>query len=132
MYKFTIDKQKPNKKQGYYLELNWMSGDADAYEDSEMGPIKEEDFDSLSSLLDWIDRYVDFDHNSKCDRAYKVLNDWREFVDYWEPGAEVVQNKFTIEWKYDVTCDGYPASLQLYRVFYIDENGKEFSVKVEK
>jgi hypothetical protein len=129
--KFIIGKSKPKKKEGYYLKFTWMSGDADAYDTTEEGPIHEHEFEELSALIDWIERYMNFDHNSKCDKSYKVLDDYKHFVTGYLPKMQ--RSTLAIEWESDVCSDGqFDAWLDEYMIYYIDKDGNEFSVKVEK
>lgn len=107
---FKITQPKPPKYIDQFVgRLTFMSGDADAYDISEI-PLENLDVLSLANFL------------SKCDEVNSVGSGGPGYCGI--PGYKDWEDCFL----YDVTCEGSPAALDGWEILWYDADGREHTV----
>jgi hypothetical protein len=130
---FKIGKPKKNKKQGFYIKIEFMHGDADGTTYDEVGPFYEKDFPLATEFIEFLESaihgsYEAQRHEKEGESEYPKY--WQRFMDEdWPEDLEEYDCPFYLELPGDHTCDyQYRANMQGWKAFYIDENGKKFEV----
>ena len=65
MRKFQIGNKKANTKDGYYVKIKFMFGDADGYTDKRVGPFKKGEEEYLDMFLTMLDKCLKAFPNGK-------------------------------------------------------------------
>jgi hypothetical protein len=128
-----IPVEKSPKNQ-FQLEVRYMSGDADSYEnlkfmflDGSNNKFEEDKF-TLQNALKILHAYMKADWNSKCGisctKLSKLLNIDEKII------SDAADNEF---FPGDVTCDHqYMAMIDSYKLFYWSKEGIKHSVTVSE
>lgn len=107
---FKITLPKPPEYIGQFVgRLTFMSGDADAYDISEI-PLDNADVLPLANFL------------SECDKVDSIGSGGPGYGGV--PGYENWEDYFL----YDVTCEGIPAALRGWEILWYDHDGREHDV----
>lgn len=109
----------PQPKTGLYLYGEFMSGDADHYEESFRCV---ESWEELEAFLRWFDLLDSMHHNAEI--SYRTGRNWNEDNFYALVGEEwrkeYLWDALLDWWPYDVTYDSVPAKLEKYWLKYYD------------
>jgi hypothetical protein len=110
--KFFIGSKVKQPKNVYLLDIKLMHGDADAYTHLELEFIEKEKHE-LIAILDILSQLGGHQNY----RKYHNVQGFDELLYY--------------DWDLDSTCDGmYLASYDGYKLYYFNEDGEKFNVKV--
>lgn len=111
--KLFIGSKIEQPKNVYLLDIELMHGDGDAYTHIEL---KFEDVDAekekLITILDILGKLGGYDHF----RKYHCVEGFNELLHE--------------DWDRDSTCEDYLASYDGYKLYYLNEDGEKFNVKV--
>lgn len=130
---FVIKKQKPSPKCGYYIEVEFMHGDADDYSQSVSGPVQEDGLKEIEDIINLIEQVftVSNKYEGKVIRGEdlsRIDPNLRKYIDGYCDDS----HKLHVEWPSDHCYGGIGAWLDGYRVYYIDSYGKEFEVEIKR
>ena len=121
-----ITNKIPNIKEGYYIEVTFMFGDADGYTTNEIGPFsdfeKDEMLDALATIQRCIDEYSD---SGRC--GYDEYNHIEGFKKWFSD--DIDSAKQAIDMVYQPDGMGIQASFDDYTVYYY-KNGEKYNCKV--
>lgn len=120
------EKVKEKIKNGYYIEVEFMFGDADGYTTKEMGPFSEEEkmelIDAVETIQRCIDEYADTGRGGLDDYDHiKGFDKW--FSD------EIESPNQAISMVYEPNGCGIQASFDNYSVYYYD-NGEKYNCEI--
>jgi hypothetical protein len=102
-----------NPKNKYLIIAEAMHGDADKYEKVEIGPFSKSQIKEIEAIINLFKKMKKYD----CDpNGYYNIEGFEEF--------------YSDCWPSDCTCCDYPASFKSYEIFFFDENGIKYQVKV--
>lgn len=128
----------PNYRNAFVVECEAMYGDGDGYETVKLGPfIKDEDEDLLGECVHFCNRMeaayphgrggdARYDHVDGFDKWFNVDN--MEEEEYNKLSAK--EQNLSSDWPYQPDGYGTQASFQGHKVYYYDETGVKFDVKV--
>jgi hypothetical protein len=129
----------PDYRDAFVVEVQVMYGDADGYGDFEIGPFAKDKDDALLEDFVTLCKGMDaaYPHGRGGDDNYNHVPGFNEWFDSenhlteeeWEALPQR-QRDLGRDWPYDPQGDGVQASFEKYEVFYYDETGVKFDVKV--
>lgn len=106
----------------YMVEVSIMHGDADHYDTLKLGPYqddKEIDVDLLHEIVNVLEamgKAFPSGRGGTPEYSYRKVDGFEELL--------------ADEWPHDITCWGSEASFAGYKVYYYDESGIKYNVKV--
>lgn len=147
MHKLVIKKGKlDSKKSGFYVESEFMIGDADGYETVKSGPFKDEracmDFlDMLDSIATREDNFklepgIYLDRGTPRCNIYWAANDMykvpEKYLKIPKEKKDYINQDLIDKIDFNIPSEPYDGCLcvcQSYEVYYIDENNKKYEVE---
>lgn len=122
-----VIKNKINEpiKDGFYIEVTFMFGDADGYQTEEMGPFSKKELPLLYDALETIQRCIDAYPNGR--RGGDTYNHVEGF-NKWFNDYEYVPEQ-AIDMVYEPNGYGDQAGFDYFEVFYYD-NGEKYECEV--
>ena len=133
--KFKIGKKLTPEihKNEYRININFMYGDADGYEDVDIFVSKEEENNELPRFIVFLDNCIKlYESSGRCGYdTYDEVEDYGYFVDECEEN-ESEDPQIILEWPYDPSNGGTKATIEGYTITYFDEDGYEYGVKIIK
>lgn len=141
--KFKVLNQQPTKPEGFYIEVQFMFGDADGYTEEIVGPFSTADFDRATEFIEWVESLSNYGRqggtsyeahrwdNDDCmpDNSAKYLYDFGYDLED-KPEMDPI---FRIEWPNDPQADyQYHAAMDGWKAYFINELGQKHNVEVVK
>jgi hypothetical protein len=129
----------PDYRDAFVVEVKVMYGDADGYGNFEIGPFARDEDEAL--LGDFVTLCKGMDEAYKYGRGgdddYNHVPGFNEWFDsenhlteeQWD-ALPKKQQELCWDWPRDPQGDGIQSSFEKYEVFYYDETGVKFDVKV--
>lgn len=108
--KLFIGSKVEQPKNIYLLDIEMMHGDADAYTHLEF-KFEDADKNELIVILDILGQLIPWE----CERYHKI-----------QGFSELLQD----DWDSDATCEEFLASYAGYELYYFNQDGEKFNVKV--
>lgn len=130
--KLVIKNAKPQKKEGFYLNIDFMHGDADNYSNEIIGPFHKKNFEEIFRIITLLDGILNHNYEGKIIRGQDFSSFDPKLLTCIDGYCDETTN-FCICWPKDHVYDGgIGAWLDGYSFYYIDYNGKKFDVELEK
>ena len=126
--KNVIIKNRVNEpvKNGFYIEITFMFGDADGYQTEEMGPFSNEELPLLCDALDTINRcMIAYPNGRGGGDTYNHVDGFEKWFDTDNEDAP----KQAIDMVYTPDGWGDQAEFEYYHVFYYD-NGQKYDCEI--
>ena len=138
--KFKVLNPLPVDKEGFYIEIEFMHGDADGDTFETVGPFTTKHFEEAGEFVTFIEAVIDGGYpsqrgqdKSNWPKHYErfLEGDWPE--DLEEPDWATFDSPFYICWPGDHTADyQFRASMRRYKAYFINELGSKIAVEVIK
>lgn len=124
------DNEIKETRNGYLLIVETMRGDADGYNDIEVGTFGEHDIDLLKEVIEVCDNMLDAYPRGRggYDTYNHIKGFERWFDDEYEKDSEDICKIAPFHWTYDEDCQD---SIYGYTLFYL-KDGKRYNVKIVK
>lgn len=117
-------------KNGYYITVNFMYGDADGFVDREIGPFTEDEMDLLYDAIETLERCVHAYPNGRCgDDTYDHIKGFSKWFGFEYDDEDEIPEQ-AIEMEYEPDGWGGQASFEYYTVNYY-KNGDPFECEIE-